>query len=219
MFWLNKYDTKGLDFSFWGHLFYFSTKTCLWVYFYLFSFLPTLLLTTSGSYCIPSFLFQCPFLSYPFYPSSCCHTLSPPLLLSPPVSLPPSASVIRAATEQCLQGLPRGLPVWHIHFTATHLALPSILWSNYRGRNRKHSPTPSQPLPPLLCSPRDGRLVGGHLIFLLIWSLFTLGILVALQSLLRPDCNMIIWHSLKALTCCAQKDKLPKLWLQSLVYT
>lgn len=139
--------------------------------------------------------------------------------LSLPVSLPPSASVIRAATEQCLQGLPRGLPVWHIHFAATHLALPSILWSNYRGRNRKHSPTPSQPLPPLLCSPSDGRLVGGRLIFLLKWSLYTLGILVALQSLVCPDCNMIIWHSLKALTCCAQRDKLPKLWLQPLAYT
>jgi len=48
----------------------------------------------------------------------------PSLLLSP--SPPLSVSVIRAGIEQCLQGLPWGLPVWHILFTTIHLSPPSI---------------------------------------------------------------------------------------------
>lgn len=72
-----------------------------------------------------------------------------PLFLLPPPSTPPTSlvpSVIRAATEQCLQCPPRGLPVWHICFTA-HLNLHSLhlLWSDYRGSNRKYLPRYTQP--------------------------------------------------------------------------
>lgn len=78
--------------------------------------------------------------------------LMSPLFLHPPP--PPThtsslvPTVIRAATEQCLQGPPRGLPVWHICFTA-HLNLHSLhlLWSDYRGSNRKYLPRYTQPDP------------------------------------------------------------------------
>ena len=95
----------------------------------------------------------------------------PSLLLIHSLALP----VISAVTEQCLQGPPRGPPVWHIRFATTHLSphppfpSPFCFWSDYRGSNRKKNipPSPSPSLPalihphtstlnlshPLLCSP------------------------------------------------------------------
>lgn len=147
------------------------------------SFLPKLECEFISFYTsLNSFIMLLPLSSFPVSFSVLLfisHPLLPFFSLSSCIA--PSASVIRAVSEQCLQGLPRGLPVGHIHFAVTYLALPSILWSNYRGSHREHSPTPSphinpQPLPPLLCPPRDGSLVGGRFVFLLKRSLFTLGI-------------------------------------------
>lgn len=110
------------------------------------------------------FCFPRPFLSlwfHPTFPPAVTPSQSPLVFHSSFYNPPLSAFVIRAVTEQCLQGLPRGLPMWHICFTTTHLTLQplSLLCSDYRGRDRKHSPyklfTPTLciPAPPPSSSP------------------------------------------------------------------
>ena len=104
----------------------------------------------------------------------------PSLLLIHSLALP----VIRAVTEQCLQGPPRGLPVWHIRFTTTHLSphppFPSPLCFGQITAEaiEKHSSPLSQlflsiPTPPLSTSPTScctspsyGRPVGGPVLSL-----------------------------------------------------
>lgn len=158
------------------------------------------------------FFFPRPFLSlwfHPTFPPAVTPSQFPLVFHSSFYNPPLSAFVIRAVTEQCLQGLPRGLPVWHICFTTTHLTSPSSP-SLYSGQITEeetenislqtlhshfmHPRSSTVKLShPLLHSPSAGRPAGGRLIFLLKWSLVSLGIVVAQQSLVRPsDWNMII---------------------------
>lgn len=146
------------------------------------------------------------------------HTISMAVFLSQSLCFTPSSFQSshlppplcnQSCKVQCLQGPPRGLPVWPICFT-THLNLHSLhsLWSDYRRRNRKYLPGYTQPvsnLPQTLPhSLSHARPVGGHLISRLTWSLFTQGILVAQQSFGKSVrvCQTELNDSISVTACC-----------------
>lgn len=104
------------------------------------------------------FCFPRPFLSlwfHPAFPPAVTPSQFPLVFHSSFYNPPLSAFVIRAVTEQCLQGLPRGLPMWHICFTTTHLTSPSSpsLYSGQIIEEETENILPTNSSLPLYASP------------------------------------------------------------------